>query len=116
MEHLPLCSAQVFMVATTVVKSERLVRFPGVPAPAWLIQEYPGDHGSDPAGLAKGPADFAKYWDAEGGIDYLGHLNLIHALNAALILFTTLLFTGPVEAWRWNGAMASEAKTLEQTI
>jgi len=38
----------------------------------------------------------------EGGIDYLGNPELIHAQNAFAIVFFQILLMGTIEAWRWN--------------
>jgi len=67
-------------------------------------------------GVAKLPAWYEVGGTVYGGsIDYLGNPEWIHAGNASVILLTTLLFMGPVEAWRWNGAVSSEAKASERT-
>uniref|UniRef100_UPI00406D5241 LHCI-1 n=1 Tax=Euglena gracilis TaxID=3039 RepID=UPI00406D5241 len=67
-----------------------------------------------------GIAQLPAWYDAAtvantSNLDYLGNPNLVHASNVSFIALSTLLLMGPVEAWRWNGALASEAKSAERT-
>ncbi|PIN06255.1 hypothetical protein CDL12_21189 [Handroanthus impetiginosus] len=73
--------------------------------PSYLTGEFPGDYGWDTAGLSADPEAFARNraLEREGGLDYLGNPNLVHAQSILAVLAFQVVLMGLVEGFRING-------------
>ncbi|THG22952.1 hypothetical protein TEA_019569 [Camellia sinensis var. sinensis] len=84
--------------------------------PSYLTGEFPGNYGWDTAGLSADPEAFARnralepVWFkagaqifSEGGLDYLGNPNLVHAQSILAVLGFQVVLMGLVEGFRING-------------
>merc|ERR1712227_211356 len=121
-----LSSAKASKASTRVVTraSMWLGPYSDNAVPSYLKGEYPGDYGWDSAGLSADPQTLAKnggsfgeavWWKAgaqifqEGGLNYLGNENLVHAQSIIATVAVQVILMGQAEAFR----AAGEAPGLE---
>merc|ERR1711943_49409 len=78
--------------------------------PSYLNGEYPGDYGWDTAGLSADPVWFkaGSQIFQDGGLNYLGNENLVHAQSIIAITFSQVALMGACEGYRVNGGPLGE--------
>ncbi|KAI9112132.1 hypothetical protein K1719_016655 [Acacia pycnantha] len=80
--------------------------------------EFPGDYGSDTAGLSADPKTFARNREleifSEGGLDYLGNPNLIHAQNILAIFSNTCRkYVNKLKLFYWKSISFERSSELK---
>merc|ERR1711971_343185 len=78
--------------------------------PSYLNGEFPGDYGWDTAGLSADPESFkaGSQMFEDGGLNYLGNENLIHAQSMLAVTACQVLLMGACEGYRVNGGPLGE--------